>query len=84
MELCIYCHKPMLSDEAYSLRRMGNKTVYWHYLCYTKNSIELIPIDTKSKNELIGFLLKSFPDPDGWVLGILRILGYGLEVSSGE
>jgi len=78
-KICIYCKKPVLSNEAYSMRKMGSNYIWWHYLCYTKNKRELIELTTESKNELIKYLLKNFTDPQGWSLEVLRGLGYGKE-----
>lgn len=75
---CIYCHRPIESHEAYSLRTVNGKTHYWHYLCYENQAVELIPIPEQAKKELLSYLLRVFKnDLDGWQLEVVRALGYG-------
>lgn len=75
---CIYCHEAIKGTDAYSIRKIGTKEIAWHYLCYTKQSKEIISISTDSKNHLIEYLVKNFPNPEGWALEVLRGCGYGL------
>lgn len=75
---CIYCKGEILASDAYSIRKMGDRTIKWHYLCYTKEAIELVPLSVKEQEFLINLVLRYYPNPDGLALLALRGLGYGL------
>lgn len=73
---CIYCFEP-IGDKAYSYKKVNNDAVFWHYLCYTNEATELVPIGVAERSELIAFLKDKFKQPyDGWQLKVLRSLGF--------
>jgi len=72
-EKCIYCMNE-IGDKSYSHKQVNGNEIYWHYLCLTNETVELIPITKLAKIELLKFLRAHFMKPDGWQLEVLRSL----------
>jgi hypothetical protein len=77
-EKCEYNGEVDTEKDAYSIRRMDGKDYYYHYLCYTRQSYQMVSLRPKHKTQLCSYLLnlKGTGRNDNWISGVLFACGY--------